>query len=425
MGTQFSIHFFVRRLTAFLVLMLAASFSHAQTETILHDFSIGSRAPGGNEPWAGLIRDSAGNFYGTTNSGGTGSNSSCPRSGCGTVFKLSPASGGGWIETVLHNFNWTDGANPSGNLMMDSAGNLFGSAIQGGAFGNCGTLFELTPNGKKWTFQTIYNFCSQPNGVDGMYPLTPMIKDRAGNLYGVASEGGDADRGVAFEMSPASGGTWTYKILHTFSEANNDGTYPVGALTFDASGNLWGTTETGGSTNNSGTIYEFTPTAGGGWAYTLVYAFGNPTADVQAPFSGVVIDGAGNMYGTAYQGGANYEGGVFELSPKAGGGWTETVIHSFNGNDGISPYYGNLAMDAAGNLYGTTLRGTSRARYGTVYKLSPNGGNWTETILHEFSGKTGDGRTPYAGLALDSAGNVYGTASQGGNGGGIIFKIKP
>ena len=422
MGNQLLRRLSFRLASAFLLFLALVASTQGQQKKILFNFNSGPHAAGGNLPEAGLIRDAAGNLYGTASEGGSGSGGLCNElNGCGTVFELSEKNGT-WTQTVLHNFNGDDGATPAAALAFDSAGDLFGTTLQGGGAKNCGTVFELKPKGTSWTFSTVYTFCSESG--DGMYPRAQLIFDQAGNIFGTASEGGTADRGTAFELSPKSGGGWTFKNLHTFSEANNDGTYPHGGLAFDGFGNLWGATETGGSDGNDGTVYEFTPN-GSGWKYHIVYVFQGFPADVCCPESALTFDVAGNMYGTAYQGGENNFGGVFKLQSTAGR-WTETVLHNFAGSDGENVYYGNLAIDTKGNLYGTTLQGSGRSKYGTVFELSPSGKSWTETVLHYFAGNGNDGRTPYNGLIVDSSGNVYGTTSKGGTaGGGTVFEITP
>jgi uncharacterized repeat protein (TIGR03803 family) len=389
----------------------------------------------GRLPQAGLIFDAAGNLYGTTEGGGTGSN--CGAFGCGTVFELTPAAGGGWTETVLYSFGGSpDGADPLAGLIFDAAGNLYGTTGAGGTY-DYGTVFELTPAaGGGWTETVLHNF--NYNVTDGYYPYAGLILDAAGNLYGTTSQGGTYGYGwgTVFELTPAAGGGWTEKVLHSFPDYNGtDGTSPYAGLIFDAAGNLYGTTSQGGTYIFRGTVFELTPAAGGGWTETVLHSFGNG-ADADSPQAGLIFDAAGNLYGTTVEGGTGSNcifgcGTVFELTPAAGGGWTEKVLYSFNANgtDGYYPYAG-LIFDAAGNLYGTTrYGGTSSgcAPYGcgTVFELTPAaGGTWTETVLHNFGNGT-DGATPLAGLIFDAAGNLYGTTSSGGTYGyGTVFELQ-
>ncbi|MGB8886054.1 MAG: choice-of-anchor tandem repeat GloVer-containing protein [Candidatus Korobacteraceae bacterium] len=381
------------------------------TETVLHSFGNGTD---GISPEAGLVRDGAGNLYGTTASGGIHA--------FGTVFELKPNGSGGWTETVLHSFNidTADGANPYAGLILDGAGNLYGTTLNGGI--SEGTVFELSPqqNGS-WTESMIYPF--NFNGTDGGNPAYgALIGDGAGNLYGTASAAGAYDSGVLFELSPNGSGGWTEKVVHNFG-LSTDGSGPDSGLVFDAAGNLYGTNVAGGI-HNSGTAFELSPDGSGGWTEKVLHSFGNGT-DGKYPFDSLVIDRLGNLYGTTYRGGIHNYGTVFELSPNGSGGWTETVLHSFNfnGADGALPYAG-LAIDSAGNLYGTTPYGGINYS-GAVFELSPNGsGGWTEKIVHSFNYT--DGAFPTAGLIFDSANNLYGTTETGGiHGYGSVFQLTP
>src|ERR1019366_934096 len=209
------------------------------------------------------------------------------------------------------------------------------------------------------------------------------------------------------------------KVLYSFIHNGTDGGFPQAGLIFDAAGNLYGTTSEGGTSSSCsggcGTVFELTPTAGGGWTEKVLHNFNSNGTDGANPYAGLIFDAAGNLYGTTTVGGTYYYGTVFELTPTAGGGWTEKVLHSFNynGTDGNNPQ-ASLTIDAAGNLYGTTSGGGTYGNYkGTVFELTPAaGGDWTETVLHNFVGP--DGAAPLAGLIFDAAGNLYGTTSGGG-----------
>src|SRR5271165_1152285 len=311
-------------------------------------------------------------------------------------------------ETVLHSFNNTDGANPYAGLIFDAAGNLYGTTYLGGTgsclYGGsgCGTVFELSPNGSGgWTEQVLHYFSH--NGTDGIEPFGGLIIDAAGNLYGTTQEGGTHSGGTVFELSPGAGGTWTEQVLHNFS--GTDGNYPGAGLIFDAAGNLYGTTYTGG-TYSIGTVFELSPQAGGGWTETVLHNFDATGTDGAFPEAGLIFDAAGNLYGTTFEGGTYGSGTVFELTPGMGGTWTEQVLWSFNdnGTDGTNPLAG-LTIDAAGNLYGTTEQGGSYG-WGTVFELTPGaGGVWTEQVLHAFNNNGTDGLAPVGGLIFDGVRN--------------------
>ena len=250
-----------------------------------------------------------------------------------------------------------------------------------------------------------------------------MTSDPAGNLYGATYSGGTYGNGTVFELTPKAGGRWTEKILHSFSYGKG-GYSPNPGLILDAVGNVYGTTIEGGSQKPAtGTASELTPEAGGRWAEKVLHSFGADKGG-GIPSAGMIFDGVGNLYGTTAFGGAYDEGTVFELTPRAGGGWTEKLLHSFGKNtDGFMPLV-SLALDAAGNLYGATNGGGTYG-YGTVFELTPKaGGGWTEKVLHSF-GNNADGSSP-SGVVLDTAGNLYGTTSTGGAyNRGTVFEITP
>jgi len=368
----------------------------------------------GDEPIAGVIFDASGNIYGTTFYGGA--------NGVGEVFELTP-QGSGWTETVLHSFNNTgvDGFYANSSLVFDGSGNLYGTTYWGGDF-NVGTVFELSPAaGGGWTEKVVHSFDN--HGGDGTYPHGGLIVDGSGNIYGTAAAGGASEHGIVYELTP-TGGDWTETILYSFT--GTDGAQPEASLTFDGSGNLFGTTEFGGSssacTGGCGTVFELSPTTGGGWTETVLLSFN--TADGANPGAAVVFDKAGNLYGTA--GGASGNGPVFELAHIAGGGWREKIVHRFSPEDGNNP--STLLLDAAGNLYGPTATGGAHNR-GTIFELRyTTGGQWGEKILYSFGPK--GGYNPAPGLVLDGAGNLYGAALSGANssclgGCGTVFKITP
>jgi len=320
-------------------------------------------------------------------------------------------------DIVLHNFNdnGKDGANPNAGLIVDAAGNLYGTTETGGAYYG-GTAFELMPKARGgWTEKLLYNF------PRGSIPLASLVFDAAGNLYGT-TWGSTSGPGTVFELTPSAGGNWTAALLHVFG-SGKDGQEPAGGLIFDAAGNLYGTTTAGG-THSSGTVFELTPKAGGGWAEKVLYSFAGNGIDGSMPFSSLVLDPSGNLYGSTPDGGLYSQGTVFELTPNPSGVWTEKVLHNFiyDGVDGNNPY-ANLIFDAAGNLYGTTVDGGLNG-LGTAFELTPSsGGIWTEKILHNFAR---DGCFPYGALAFDTAGNLYGTTTtDGAYGTGTVFELTP
>ena len=244
-----------------------------------------------------------------------------------------------------------------GALVFDRAGNMYDTTAVGGN-GN-GVVYEMTHSGSGWTEQPLYAFTGTP---DGATPYAGLVLDSAGNLYGTTTAGGLFGQGTVFELSP-SGSGWTEQVLYNF-QGGSDGSFPTGGLIFDQSGNLYGSTNEGGS-GGGGTVFELTP-SGGGWTYNLLYSFTGNTGC--GPFANLGLDGAGNVYGTTLCDGANNAGNVFELTP-SGGGWTYSSLHDFtNGSDGGYPY-SNVTFDAAGNLYGTASRGGRGV--GLVWEITP------------------------------------------------------
>ncbi len=411
----------------FAVALLMTDTPATAQERVLYSFN--PSAGDGSDPVAGLTFDTAGNLYGATNTGGA--------YGYGTVFELSPVSGGGWTEKLLYSFNQdgTDGISPQGTLIFDSAGNLYGTTYMGGPHGTSGgSVFELSPvAGGSWTEKILHQF---GNPGDGINPQSSLIFDAAGNLYSTTLAGGaySTNGGTVFELSPTAGGGWTEKVLHSFGKGN-DGQFPSGSLIFDASGDLYGMANAGG-VDGDGTLFELTPQAGGAWSEKILHTF-SPLHGGEGglqPVGNLFFDAFGNLYGATNIGGVcsncfDAAGTVFEFSPAAGGGLNEKVLHTFNPNtaDGSYPASG-LIFDAAGNLYGTTPGGGRHATTltgGTVFELKPGSSGWTEKILHNF-GQGNDGSIPWAALILDSAGNLYGTTLQGGaHGGGTVFEITP
>jgi uncharacterized repeat protein (TIGR03803 family) len=384
----------------------------AQQYKVLHSFDHSNGD--GYYPLAGVIFDQNGNIYGTTNLGGTNRG--------GVAFELIEADG--WTENILHNFvyNTGDSDEPFDSLVLDKTGTPYGTAFGGGASGS-GTVFKLTDTSAGWTETIIHSFGLNQ---DGMYPYGKVIFDGAGNLYGTTLNGGGG-WGTVFEMTPNGDAGWSEKLLHRFSPFPYDGYYPVAGLTLDAKGNLYGTTQNGGNCSYSqgcGTVFELTLTAGV-WSEKVIHNF-EIGGDGLYPSSGVIFDTFGNLYGTTPMGGkgGNYGNGtVYELKPNADGSWVETLLHEFGGgSDGEGPM-GGLVLDSAGNLYGTTDSG-GLYNGGTIFELSPSAsGGWKKKILHNFEAK--GGTSPQAGLVF-YGGNLYGTTAGGGDHlAGTVFEITP
>jgi uncharacterized repeat protein (TIGR03803 family) len=406
---------------AILIVALFVTGAVAQTEKVLYTFVDGK----GAAPYSGLIFDQAGNLYGTTGFGGVGT--TCAGGGppgCGTVFELEPTTGGRWTETVLHRFNnnGKDGFQPFSSLVLDTAGNLYGTTAYGGTHGY-GAVYELSPKtGGGWTEKILHSFNN--NGIDGTSPShAGLVLDAAGNLYGTTNAGGASNYGIVFELSPRTTGGWTEKILHSFDDNGTDGYYPESPLTFDTAGNLYGTTLQGGTeASKAGTVFELTPKGKGVWTERVVHSFGGVGDGAGPYYATLIFDASGNLYGTT-NGGGLYGGGTAYEMTESGGVWTETVLHSFNEDtDGDQPYGGLILV--SGNLYGTLYESFTTA--GVVFELTPGtGGTWTESQLWGFLGGS-DGAFPYDSLISDSAGNLYGTTGAGGiHSDGIVFEVTP
>jgi uncharacterized repeat protein (TIGR03803 family) len=369
----------------------------------------------GANPGGNLIFDASGNLYGTTVSGGT--------YGRGSVFELSPSSLGGYTETLLHSFSDTngDGAIPPAGLVIDANGNLYGTTQQGGAHGY-GTVFELSPaSGGVWSIKILHSFNQSPKTRDGWGPLAGLVRDANGNLYGTTEFGGERNAGAVFEVSSLPGGNWTEKVIHSFGKVRTDGTNPFAGLILDSSGNLYGTTLYGGN-KLYGTVFELSPNSSG-WTEKILYNFSYLSTNGYNPYGSMVFDTSGNLYGTTFYGGVHNVGTVFELTPTASGEWIENVLHTFgNSGDGLFPV-ANLIFDTAGNLYGTTEEGGAFHNAGVAFELTPAGATWTETVLHNFGNGT-DGNTLPGGLIFDDSGNLYGVTGSGGAfNGGTVFEI--
>ena len=379
------------------VLVLLCSMTALAGEKTLYTFTDG---PDGAWPKAGVIVGPDGSLYGATQYGGAYT--------FGTVYKVSQNSDGTWTETVLYAFtDNNDGAGPIGSIAFDSVGNIYGTTAFGAPYGK-GTVFKLAPglNGT-WSAQLLYAFTG---GADGQQPIGGVVLDKAGNVYGTTQYGGTGC-GVLFEVSPNSDGTWSEQVLHTFGSGLPDGCSPTSNLLIDAAGNLYGAATTGGSgTNGAGYVFEFI-NSGGSWTQNFLYSF-NGTADGGSP-NAIVFDTAGNIYGTAASGGGNHLGTncptgcgtVFQLKP-SGSSWLFTRIYDFPGTSGYTP--NGIAPAGRGNVFGTTLQGGTSV--GTAFALQRVSGqqSWNYVLLHNFGQTSGDGIEP-AGLIVHN-GKLFGTA---------------
>jgi uncharacterized repeat protein (TIGR03803 family) len=421
-------HFQFCAASAFAVFAVAVSLSlaaSAQTQSILYSFT---DTTDGAVPASGLISDAAGNLYGSAQYSSPGQ---------GVVFKLSPTTGGGWRETVLHTFFGNpDGSNPYGGLAMDASGNLFGTTPYGG-LENCGVVYKLTSRPvAPWREAVVHSFrCN----VDGANPITSLVLDSSGNIFGTATYGGSTGDGTVFELSPSITGGYTETLLHTF-RGGADGEIPFAGLTMDSSGNLYGTTVAGGNNacaGGCGVVFKLSKSSVV-WTFTTIHQF--RFGDGWAPEAVLTIDSAGNLYGTTEVGGPNGTsqgngyGVVFELSPN-GGGWTEKTIYAFTGGTDGSVSRSPVILDSAGNLYGANSG--YPGYYGTIFELTPDGSaGWTEGTIYDWSSSTYyQGVSPIGPIVRDSAGNIYGTNEFGGatayeycvegDGCGTVFEMTP
>lgn len=384
--------------------------------TVLHAFTGGDD---GGTP-GGLIADAAGNFYGWTFYGG--------KYGNGTVYKLTRDSGGGWTQRVIYAFKGgEDGSRPS-DVILDGKGNLIGGTWKGGTHKNMpGAIFKLTPSaGGRWKKTTLYSF------ELGGKPVGPgdLLLDQAGNLYGTAAGGGVDEGGSIFKLTPTPRGNWKETIVYIFPTTSPEGCGP-GELIMDRKGNLFGTTDDRGRFGG-GSVFELTP-APGRWKLKVL-AYGDNTGGFFPV--GLTFDRSGNLYGAANLGGTGFGAGtVFKLTPSSGGTWTESVLYNFqDGRDGGYPGSGPV-FDDASNLVGSTGAGGGGSCFapcGVLYRLTRMaGGGWKESVLHEFIDFAG-GIQPESSPILDRSGNVYGTTWFGGQGNcfsgsgcGVIYKLTP
>jgi uncharacterized repeat protein (TIGR03803 family) len=367
---------------------------------------------GGN---GGLYYDQQSNFYGTEDK----------LTKFGAVYRLHHYLNGTWGFKVLYRFSGPDGAHPASRPVLDNAGNLYGATPNGGA-NNLGTIFQLTPTPTGWTEKVLYNF---ELGSDGFSPSGGLVLDSQGNLYGTTFFG---PHGTVYELVRNSDSTWTHKVLYVFT-GGADGSNPSGNLARDSAGNLYGTA--GGGTTGHGTIFELSPEADGTWKFQVLHTFCSlVNCNDGEPGSGsasVRLGPNGNLIGTAYSGGRNKAGTAFKLVHTVTGAWNFQLLHSFCSldgcHDGAGPD-GPLTLDGSGNVYGLTEAGGDPG-FGTVFKLSHIPGSpWTETVLYSFcpAFNCSGGRNPTGALAIDTAGNLFGTAFEPTAGNEqYIFEIIP
>jgi uncharacterized repeat protein (TIGR03803 family) len=407
---------------AAILLIVFATQAQAQTFHVLHSFAGGQD---GSYPSTGLTMDHSGNLYGTAAYGGYYGNDclgSGGNTGCGTIFKLAP-HGGNWVFQPLYQFQGyfsNDGASPLGRVIFGPDGALYGTTAYGGSqsgCNNCGTVFRLTPPPTicrsftcNWQESQLYAF----SGGDGQFPMGEIAFDLEGNLYG-ATESGGFGEGTAFELTPAHG-VWTRSLLHNFGDVG--GTQPMGGVQLDRVGNVYGTAFFGGD-GQEGTVFQLVP-SGSSWTLNVITYFSlNSGGD--NPAAGVILDPSGNLYGATSNGQPNPV--VFEISP-SNGSWTYNTLYTFTNVFGGGGPLGNLVMDTAGNLYGTTEESGSNFE-GNVFKLTPSGGGWIYTDLYDFTGGS-DGAYPASSVVVDSSGNLYGTTRGGGNDGyGTVWELAP
>lgn len=374
------------------------------SERILHSFP--TTDGDGARPVAELLHAPDGNFYGTTASGG--------QSGFGTVFKLTSDG----TESVIHSFALgPEGNVPSSGLVVDTQGNLYGTTGEGGTGcypSGCGVVFKVFPDG---TVAVLHAFTDIS---DGALPAGTLVMDDSQNLYGATFAGGGPqchECGTVFKISRDG----TESMLYAFL-GGNDGYEPL-LTAIDAAGNMYGTTRSGGGgagchrSGGCGTVFKLTPSG----TKTVLHSFPASRHDGKSPVAGVIVDNAGNLYGTTYVGGIHGNGIVFKLAADG----TETVLHAFAGTDDGAHPSTPLIMDSVGDLYGTTFTGggtgcQNQAGCGTVFKIASDG---TETVLYKFQGGN-DGESP-TGLTLTRKGNIYGATENGGEDYyGTAFRLK-
>ena len=390
------------------VLLMSVAWA-ASTTTVIYSFAGNAD---GEYTDTDLVMDSAGNIYGTSVQGGA--------HGSGTVFQVTTSG----VHTVLYNFTGAaDGGEPYKGVTLDAQGNLYGTTVTGGGGiceGGCGVVFKLANSGGNWTFSVIHTFTG---GNDGSGPGSGVTFDKHGNLYGMTPTAGAKGMGTIYQLKPQLDGTWRLRVIHTFTGGADGAGGSAGRMLLGGAGNLYGATTVGG-VNGQGIVFSLVPSQSGQWTLNVLYAFkGSP--DAGFPYGGLLLDKLGNLYGTSYYAGANGLGAVYKLT-HINGAWTESVLYSFKGGTDGSGSISNLVMDAAGNLYGTTSEGGSGCSCGVIFKLARgSAGKWTESVVYRFTGAPNAGFA-YNGMVPDSAGSFYGATVHGGpSDDGTIYKFTP
>lgn len=367
----------------------------------------------GGYPQSSVAVDPQGNIYGTADLAGA--------NGAGTVYDLT-LQAGEWAITVLFTFDLNSGGNPLTGMLLDPAGNLYGTTSDGGPTGK-GSIFTLTHSPSGWAFQDIHDFAGNP---DGDFPSGNMIFGRGNVIYGTTSGGGTGAGcqfgcGTVFQLTRSQQGTWTETVLYSF-QGGGDGSAPLGPMAIDKAGNLYGVTAVGGTgncQNGCGTVFRLHPTNQGTWQKRTLLNFPGQQ-NGWWPVGGVAFDPAGNLYGVTSLGGdtscnpPNGCGVVFKIDRSG----QATVVHAFahDGKDGMLPQAGVIA-GPGGLIYGTTAEGgidtNCEFGCGTVFAIDATG---HETILYSFLGQFGgpDGAQPEAPLFWDHAGHLFGTTFEGG-----------
>jgi uncharacterized repeat protein (TIGR03803 family) len=406
-----------KRLLALAVILISASSATASSKfKVLHSFHCNASSC---YPYGGLALDVAGNLYGTTPGGGNTN---------ATIFSLASSSGDRWTYSLLYTLTIDQGSALVPSLTLDPAGNLYGTSNNGGAY-DVGSVFELSRDStvdNGWTLQVLHSFLNSHQ--DGSGPWDKVILDKAGSAYGTTRDGGaeGAAGGVIFELTPGWAGDWAESLLYGFP-TNRDGCCSRAELSFDQTGNLYGTASgDGGPPCYCGAVFELQRTSSG-WKEIVLHRF--QELDGKTPIAGLVFDAKGNLYGTTQEGGAHNSGTVFQLASAGNGRWKHTILYDFpqfkNGGGPVS----TLAFDKEGNLYGTSAGGIGPCSggCGVVYELTPgSNGKWTYSVLHRFTDGN-DGAEPNGALIFDKTRtHLYGTAIFGGTSNqGVVYEITP
>ena len=411
---------FVNRSAAVVTLLVMISLfsvtiaqgAQAQTFSVIHYFTGGLD---GDTPYAGVTVGPSGVLYGTAAKGGANA--------VGTVFKLSQVDSV-WVSSPLYEFTGGNGALPLGGVVIGPNGALYGTTF-GVGVNTYGALYELTPQPTfcrailcYWNEHVLHTFTGVPDGSGPQ--VEKLVFDSSGNIYGTTGGGGLHNSGTAFELTP-SGGGYTESILHSFGNGP-DGRNPTAGIVLDSAGNVYGTTPLGGTGTfqdchgSCGTVYQLMPSSGG-WVENVLVDF--DVTNGQHPYGNLIIDGSGNLYGTTASGGQNGGGVVYKLAP-SGGSFTYSMLYSFSSCGSM----GGLAMDAAGNLFGVCYGGGAQ-QDGWIFELTNCSQGCNLVDLHDFSGS--DGMNPDGGPVLDASGNLYGTTGAGGTGCnqgcGVVWEI--